>query len=126
MPAMNFHPVFQPRGYGGRKSATERKRDSRRNNPALVEAYNAKRRAQRHAAREHAAAIKLLAQQKAGIALPAPTTPAIRQPLLLPAPPVRLCLPAPSELPLFILPLKRPEPVLVEAIRREEAQRRAA
>lgn len=123
---MNFQPVFQPRGFGGRKSATERKRDSRRNNPALVEAYNARRRAQRQAVREHVAAMKLLAQQKAAQPLSLPAQPA-RQPLLLHAPPVRLCLPAPSEEPLFILPLARPEPVLVEAAQREgRRERRAA
>ena len=41
-------------------------------------------------------------------------------------PPIRLCLPAPSEQPMFILPVERPEPVRVEAGEREETQRRAA
>ena len=42
----------------------------------------------------------------------------------LPAPPVRLALPAPAELPEIILPVKRPEPVLVEATQREETRQR--
>ena len=49
-----------------------------------------------------------------------------RTPLRLPTPPVRLCLPAPAEEPMFILPVERPEPVLVEAAEREELRERRA
>ena len=49
------------------------------------------------------------------------------QPLVLPAPPVRLALPAPMQEPLFILPVPRPEPVVLEAEQATQApQRRAA
>ncbi len=51
-----------------------------------------------------------------------------RCPLALPAPPVRLCLPAPSQEPMFILPDERPERELVPVAPapREELKRLAA
>ena len=59
------------------------------------------------------------------LALAAAALPAARQ-LALPAIPVRLALPAPVEVPAFIAPLAKPEPVLVFAHERRQLERRAA
>ena len=108
------------------ESGKERVAAYRRRHPDRVAAYNAQRRAQRQAQREaeRAAQAERFAARQAELA--AEKAALIRKPLLLPAPPVRLCLPAPSEEPMFILPQAKPEPVLVEAEREKSRERRAA
>ena len=70
----------------------------------------------------------LLAEKAAAqqLALARANQPAI--PLARPAPPVRLCLPAPSEEPMFILPAQHPERelVLAASTEPEEPKRLAA
>jgi hypothetical protein len=97
------------------KTVAERVADWRERHPERVAAYNAQRRAQRQAWK--AAQVALQAERFA-----ARQAELVKTPLLLPAPPVRLCLPAPLEEPMFILPVERPEPVLVEAAAREEVR----
>lgn len=106
-------------------SGKERVAAYRRRHPDRVAAYNAQRRAQRQAAKAACAAqAERFAARQAELA--AEKAALIRKPLLLPAPPVRLCLPAPSEAPMFILPVAKPEPVLVEAAQREQPRERRA
>jgi hypothetical protein len=101
-------------------SNAERQRMWRENHPDRVAAYNARRRV----ANAPAHWARIMAQAKPApekLALPAPA------PLALPAPPVRLALPAPSELPAIILPIQRERiRVTQPAPDREAELRRAA
>ena len=76
--------------------------------------------------RRERAAIKALHAARAMAAADALALAVRRQPLALPAPPVRLALPAPVQEPLFILPVPRPEPLLVEPEQHAEDQHRRA
>ena len=109
-----------------RKTGAERQREYRLRHPDRVRAYNRKRRGARRRGHEQAAKVIMELRQRIAAEMAAPA-PANRQPLLLPAPPVRLCLPAPSEEPMFIFPDRTPERVLAEeAMHGQGQQRRAA
>ena len=108
-------PEFEPRRRGQAMTNAQRQAAFRERHPDYYRQYRLKQRARVLAIRAELAAARQAARA------------AVREPLALPAPPVRLCLPLPAEqMPLFIRDERTPEPVPAAASRGEQPLARRA